>query len=130
EGGTDGIPIRVCSTPGMENLGHFALSAAEASVKFYDGYFGIKYPFGKLDLIGVPDFEAGAMENAGAITFRETALLLDDKTASVEAKRGVAGVIAHESAQQWLGDLVTMNWWDEIWLNEGLGTFMAPQARI
>ena len=75
-GGVDDIPIRVCSVPGMQNLGKFAVSAAEASISFYDKYYGIKYPFGKLDLIGIPDFEAGAMENAGAITFRETALLI------------------------------------------------------
>ncbi|GFQ02617.1 aminopeptidase m1 [Phtheirospermum japonicum] len=124
----DGIIVRVYCQVGKVSQGKFALDVAVKTLGIYKEYFAVPYSLPKLDMIAIPDFAAGAMENYGLVTYRETALLYDDKHSAAANKQRVAVVVAHELAHQWFGNLVTMEWWTHLWLNEGFATWVAYLA--
>jgi puromycin-sensitive aminopeptidase len=123
-----GKRVRVFITPGKKLQAKFALETAVKVLEFYEDYFDIPYPMPVLDLIAIPDFASGAMENWGAVTFRETTLLVDENLSSTINKQHIAYVIAHELAHMWFGNLVTMEWWTHLWLNEGFATYIGYLA--
>lgn len=124
----DGVLARVFACPGNISKLDYALSCTIRALEFYNEFFGIPYPLPKVDMIAIPDFSAGAMENWGLITYREVALLCDEATVSATQKQRICTVITHELAHQWFGNLVTMAWWDDLWLNEGFANWMQTFA--
>lgn len=128
ENTTYNVPIKVWATPGQEHLGQYSADIAAKTLTFFDKKFDIPYPLPKMDMVAIHDFSAGAMENFGLITYRTVDLLLDPANTNVNTKQRVTEVVMHELAHQWFGNLVTMDFWDGLWLNEGFATWMSWYA--